>query len=255
MENFPIKTATILNEALKVVDLANKDGIPLRIIGACAILIHSKNFSHIYLKLKRELTDLDFISYSKYREKIKSLLVKLEYEVDERFMYYFGDFRHKYYKREKNLTLEVFFDKLEMCHTINLSNRLELDYPTIPLADLLLEKLQIVNINEKDLKDLILILRAHDVGYGNKEVIDLNRIAKVLAKDWGFYYTVSLNLEKIKNYLNKLELEVNDKKDVVEKVEKIKKVIELEPKSASWRMRAKIGPRKKWYKEVEEVVR
>jgi hypothetical protein len=253
--SFSTKTLTILNEALKIAEVAKKENIPLRIIGACAILIHSKNFQNLYLKFERELTDLDFITYSKYRDKVKTFLLKLGYEADERFIYYFGEFRHKYYERIKNVTLEVFFDKIEMCHTIDLSNRLELDYPTIPPVDLLMEKLQIVEINEKDLKDLILLLRAHDVSYGSNDVIDVTRIAKLLSRDWGFYYTVNLNLERIKNYLSKLKLEVNDEKNIEEKIEKIKKAIEDEPKTLSWKMRAKIGLKKKWYREVEEVVR
>ncbi len=255
MDKLSSKMLIILNEALRVVEEAKKEGIPLRVIGACAIFIHSKNFQELYLKLGRELTDLDFITYNKYREKIKSLLLKLGYEVDERFMYYFGEFRHKYYERNKNIILEVFFDKIEMCHTIDLSGRLELDYPTITPTDLLMEKLQIVEINEKDLKDLILLLRAHEVTYGGDDVIDVAYIAKLLSDDWGFYYTVNLNLEKIRSYLNKLEIEEYDKENVNEKIDKIKKAIESEPKSLKWRMRAKIGPRKKWYREVEEVVR
>ena len=97
--------------------------------------------------------------------------------------------------------IEVFFDKLEMNHTISFNKRLEADSPTLPLSELLLQKTQIVKINEKDIKDIIVLLRAHDVGKRDNETINLEALAQAgLISDWGFYYTVTTNLQKVKDF-------------------------------------------------------
>jgi len=152
--------------------------------------------------------------------------------------------------------VDVFFDKLEMCHTIDFRNRLRLDKPTITLADMLLEKMQIVKINEKDIIDTIVLLRAHDIGENDKDKVNIKYVSKLLSNDWGFYYTVTMNLKKVKELCKKYNVLSNeDMKDVTSKIDRILEKIEKEPKSMKWKMRAKIGPSKKWYKEVEEVIR
>ena len=137
---------------------------------------------------------------------------------------------------------------------------MELDSPTIPLADLVLEKTQIHEINEKDLKDLIVLIRAHEIGETDeKEVINAKYIAKVLAQDWGFWYDATMNLNKVKAMAKKClkegKLTEEDYNDVVKKIDKILEYIEKEPKSKKWKKRAKVGTKKKWWRDVEEVVR
>jgi len=154
----------------------------------------------------------------------------------------------------RKLIVDLFFDKLSYNHVIDLHGRLEQDPLTIPLADILLEKTQIVQINEKDVKDMILLLREHPVGQGDNEVISVSRICDVLSNDWGFYYTVTTNLDRISQYANELtDLEESDKMDVLSKLTQIKTAIESSPKRLSWRMRARVGPKKKWYADVEEL--
>jgi hypothetical protein len=107
-----------------------------------------------------------------------------------------------------------------------LNERLEKDPLTIPLADLLLEKTQIVEINEKDVKDSILLLLEHPLGSEDKEMINVGRICSVLSDDWGFYYTVTNNLNRISDYVVDVNsVRESDKKDVVEKVDKLKSAI------------------------------
>jgi hypothetical protein len=141
-----------------------------------------------------------------------------------------------------------------MCHDIDFKGRLELDHPTIPLAEMLLEKLQIVQINEKDVKDVIILLREHEIGDKDEETINAKYIAKLLADDWGFYYTVTTNLNKIKNLLDDYnELVENDKKLVESRIDNLLNIVEQKPKSLGWKMRAKIGTKKQWYRVVEEI--
>ena len=162
--------------------------------------------------------------------------------------------RRIFYDRDRGIVVDVFFDKLEMCHDIDFKGRLEVDYPTIPLAEMLLEKLQIVQITEKDVKDVIILLREHEIGDHDDETINAKYIAKIFAKDWGFYYTATTNLKKIKQLLGSFNaLTDEDKRNVESKIDKLLDIIEKEPKSLGWKMRAKIGTKKIWYRKVEEI--
>jgi len=152
--------------------------------------------------------------------------------------------------------VDVFYDKLAMCHEIDFTRRLEVDYPTISTADIILEKTQIVKINEKDVKDLIILFAEHELGSNDNHMINSPYISKLLAKDWGFYYTVTTNLKLVRDqFLDKWkEPSVQEYlNNVKSRVDELLKQIESEPKSMGWKMRQSIGTKKKWYKDVEEV--
>ncbi len=245
-----------INKALEMVKLAEEAGIPLRIIGAVAIYIHSPNRAYIHESLKREISDVDFISYRKYWKQIKELFRNNKWDEPAAYMMAVADRNIFVSKEYEGLHSDVFYDKLSFCHDIPFEGRLEKDYPTIPLAELLLEKMQIVKINEKDIIDTIVLLAEHDVGESDKETININVIAKLLAKDWGFYYTVTTNLKKVDEFLSSYNIPENDKKDAKMRIEKLIDAIEKEPKSMAWKIRAKVGPSKKWYRDyIEEVSR
>jgi hypothetical protein len=246
-------------EATKIVRLAEDEGIVLRIMGACAVRIHCAKYQYLQKKLERELTDLDFVSYERFEPVMEKFFWKLGYVPRTYMSRMWGRAgvikRHIYDGEKTGVVVDVFFDKLEMCHTIDFRGRLEVDYPTISLADLLLEKMQIVKLNEKDVKDVILLLREHEVGVGDAEMINALYIAKLLSNDWGFYYTVVTNLNRVKSFSERYEvLTKEDLKDVSVKINKLLEIIEKEPKSMKWKLRAKIGTQKKWYNEVEEAM-
>jgi len=142
-----------------------------------------------------------------------------------------------------------------MSHTIDFRGRLEVDYPTISLADILLEKMQIHRINEKDVKDSIVLIRAHGLGDTDKESINEAYIAKLLSGDWGFHHTVTNNLNKTKLLLQDYNIPPPDQEDVVSKIDRLLTRIENEPKSSKFKMRARIGEKKKWYNDVDETIR
>lgn len=126
----------------------------------------------------------------------------------------------------------------------------------MPLAELLLQKLQIVETNEKDIQDAIILLREHEVGKGDKEEINGNYVAKVLANEWGFHYTVAASFGKVKEFLEKYEgLNEQDRSVVTERIAVLQEKIEKEPKTLQWKLRARVGPSVKWYNVVEEVQR
>jgi hypothetical protein len=246
----------LLDEMKKMIDHATTRSAVLRGLGATAIRSHSHGFAEKCQIVRRPLTDLDFITYSKHERKVMDALNDLGYQQDRARAYVRAvSGRSILENLRTHLVVDLFFDKLTYNHTVELNGRLELDSLTIPLADLVLEKTQIVQINEKDVLDMILLLREHPLGSDDHEKVDVDRICSVLSQDWGFYYTVTNNLGKIADYAKSLEgLGEEDRNDVLSKVDQLRKAISASPKSFGWKMRAKVGPKKKWYQDVEELV-
>lgn len=242
---------------------ADKRGIVLRIIGAIAIRTHSPQYKYLEYDLGRMLTDVDFVGYDKDTKRIRQMFLDLDYREDPAIRAMMSGMgmgkmskRLIFYDDEHGIHSDVFLDELKFCHIVNFRGRLEKDHPTVPLADMLLSKLQIVRINEKDIIDLIVLFREHDVGPQDKEMINGDYIAKLFANDWGFWRTATENLQKIKSFAQTYtKMTDDDKKDTVLKIEKLQKRIDEESKPTKWKMRDKIGDKKKWYEDVEEVVR
>jgi hypothetical protein len=245
----------LLEEMERIVNEATAQGVILRGLGAAAIRKHTHGFAQECKILARPLTDLDFITYSKQERRVLDVLKKCGY-MQDRARAYMRNLLGRSVLEDPNrrLIVDLFFDKLSYNHILDLRGRLEQDQFTIPLADIVLEKTQIVQINEKDVKDMILLMREHQVGQGDNETINISRICDVLSNDWGFYYTVTTNLDKIAEYAKALnDLKDPDKQDVLAKITQIKTSIESTPKSMGWKMRARVGPKKKWYTDVEEL--
>ncbi|MEM2988140.1 MAG: hypothetical protein QXK26_03765, partial [Candidatus Bathyarchaeia archaeon] len=215
IEEYP-PPETFINEALSCVKEAGDKGIILRIMGGMGICLHSEEYKQLWEKLSRlgekVFTDIDFASYGKFRSKVFEFFRSRGYDIDKKLHMHYGMKRHMYFGGTVPM-IEVFFDKLEMNHTISFNKRLEADSPTLPPSELLLQKTQIVKINEKDIKDAIVLLRAHNVGKTDKETINLEALVQAgLTSDWGFYYTVTTNLKKVKEFaLNNNLLDENDK--------------------------------------------
>lgn len=254
MAKFRKSNDSFLEEATRIVEAGKERGFVLRTMGACAVKTHCPKFIHLHNSLGRELSDIDFMSYSKFSRETKTLLCELGYIPNERFIALHGKKRHIYIDESQQKKIDVFFDKLEMCHTIDFRGRLEFDYPTIALADIVLQKMQIVEINEKDIIDTIVLLREHKVGETEDETVNAKYIAKTLANDWGFYHTTTSNLNKVKGFLEVYRtLTVKDRAQVTDRIGKLLQAIEEEPKPLKWRMRAKIGTKKKWYTDVHNM--
>ncbi|MBU2598405.1 MAG: hypothetical protein KKC53_04410 [Actinobacteria bacterium] len=253
----PERDKAFVEEAFKIIEKGKEKGIIFRLLGSIAVKNHSPKYRYLYDEMKRPLTDIDLMTYGKFREGMKKFFKDLGYEpISPIFFALYGKKRQIYWSDEKKWQVDIFFDELDMCHKVDFRNRLELDDPTITLTDILLEKMQIVEINPKDIKDTSIMLLEHDVGDKEEETINMNYISKLLAKDWGYYYTVTTNLKKVKNFLGEFEsLTDENSKIVTDRIDKILERIEDEPKSLKWKIRSKVGTKKKWYKEVEEVGR
>jgi hypothetical protein len=246
-------------EIRRIISEADERKVPLRIMGGAAIRMHCPKYEWMYDQLKRTPKhDMDFVTYGKFRPLTKRLFMDLGYEPYISLMLTgpTGSHRQIFNDKEGNKAIDVFLGKLEMCHVIDFDGRLEVDSPTVPLAELFLQKLQVVQLNVKDIQDTMILLREHEIGNSDKEEVNGEFVASTLAKQWGFYYTVMTNLDKVKDFLHDYEpLADADKSVVTERISEIRKQIEAAPKTMAWKMRAKVGPSVKWYNTVEEVQR
>jgi len=256
-----IPTQTFLDEGKRIVDEGTKVGIPLRLLGGVAIRYHCIEYMEFAKKLGRqvgegeqEYTDLDYISYMKNRDKTKKLFEGLGYSKRKTTLSSSATQRQIFFHPKGWFHVDVFFDKLLAAnHPIDFRERLELDSPTVSPTDLLLEKAQIVFPGEKDVKDIMLLLHAHEIAAEEQEnKINGKCIAKLLSSDWGFWYTFTNNLHQLKEHSNAIEaLSTDEKQDLASKTSLLLKMIDEEPKSTGWRMRSSIGTKKRWYNPVE----
>ncbi len=260
----------LVAEALRIVDEAKKRGIILRLMGGIAVIIHTDD-SDLYTRLStlgrngEKSRDIDMVTYSSQSGNVDKLFNDLSYKSDK-LSYgllrreplhvppYQGPLQHRCILREASLQPRVDLGSKKG------QGRLELDYPTLTLADLVLGKLQIHEINEKDIRDLIVLIKEHSLSDDDvEETINLERITTVLSKDWGFWYDAESNLNKVLNSAQKYQeqdlLKGEEFNDLSNKVQKISIDINKAPKSRDWLKRAKGGNLKKWWNEVEELVR
>ena len=273
--NGKVPTEIFIRESESIVDEAKSKGLTMRILGGLAIAMHCQNQSNFAKNLNRtgtgvvtgqEYSDIDFVAYRKQRDKVKELFNNIGYVKRRATLSSAASERQIYYHPKGWFYVDVFFDQLLVAnHPIDFRGRLELDYPTITATDMLLEKVQMWEaFGVKDLKDCLLLLRAHDIKENcEKEAVDTSYVAKLLAQDWGFWYTLTTNLQNIKRFvseLNKLGPEVQidpalvsekERSDISEKIDALLKRIDSEPKSFGWKMRAKVGTKKQWYCHVE----
>jgi hypothetical protein len=270
-----VPTEVFLQEAEKTVEEAEKKGIILRIMGGLGVAMHCQEFRDFAIKLGRlgtgvvkgqEYSDIDFMSYRKHRDKIKDFFGEMGYAKRRATLSSAASERQIYYHPKGWFYVDVFYDKLLVAnHPLDFKGRLELDHPTIPVADMLLEKIQMWEaFSVKDLKDCLVLLKTHKVEEkGGKESIDASYIAKLLSEDWGFWYTATTNLKKINRFILEIDklgaeaeidpnrFEKEDREEITGKIESLLERIDKEPKSFKWKMRSKVGTTKKWYNHVE----
>jgi hypothetical protein len=255
LDEYP-KPDEYLSESRRLTDEAQKQGLILRVMGPIALHFYFPEYVGLYRSMERlgerVFTDIDYASYGKHRGKIVPFFEQQGYELEKRAAMMSGGTRHIYFS-DRIPMIDVFFDKLDYNHPIDYRNRLDLHPYCVSLTDLLLQKLQIVKINDKDLKDAMLLLLAAEVGENDHNKVNLKYVAKIMSEDWGFYYTSVMNLNKVQAAVNGVPvLSVQDRIVINEKAETIIKIIENEPKSGKWKGRAKTGTSKIWYKEVSD---
>lgn len=255
MDEYP-KPEEYLEEARHLTTEAQKEGIVLRVMGPIALHFYFPEYVDLYRRMERlgerVFTDIDYASYGKCRGKIVPFFEKQGYELEKRSAMLSGNTRHIYFAGRIPM-IDVFFDKLDYNHPIDYKNRLEIDPFSVSLTDLLLQKLQIVQINDKDLKDGMLLFLASEIGVSDVGMINAKYLAQIMSEDWGFYHTAMMNLAKIKEAAGTLKvLTEADRVLIEEHAEQLILILENAPKSGKWKRRANVGTKKPWYKDVTD---
>lgn len=249
----PVAHLEYVDRALDLVERARARGIELRILGSLAYRLHCPRHLELFEEMRRDLTDIDLTARGEQRRQVREFLAELGYVIDQDMMVTSEGKRYAFKDPASETTIDVFFDELFFCHAIPLRDRLDLDYPTITPTDLLLEKLQIVELNPKDIKDSLVLLLEHPLDSDAKQAIDARYIARLLAADWGFYYTATRSLEKLRRHLAEYRSLGDEQVETIRRrVQELEQTIEEEPKSTRWKLRARIGPRARWYQDVAE---
>jgi hypothetical protein len=245
-------------EAINLVEMATTDSLVLRITGSVAVRLCCDQHGPLLSSLgRRPYHDIDFWGLGKDQARIERFFAEHGYVVDPKckHMHEWGIKRLIFEHPRSNVKVDVFMDELVMAHTIDFKDRLLLDYPCIPLADLLLSKLQIHEITENDLMDLVVLLLEHPFGPGEGE-IDIDHVARVLARDWCFWHEAMVNICQLRRALAGYEvLDEHVKASLETRLTELEGRADGEPKDRRWKIRAAVGTRKRWYELVGDVDR
>jgi putative nucleotidyltransferase-like protein len=238
-----------IEESTRIAAAAKKKNVKLKLLGGAGIHAHSPS-SH-KAPLKRKYGDLDYAISKKDRKAVTELFRQLGYEPNERFNVMNGDRRLYFYDQHNGRQVDVFIDVFRMSHDIDLRGRLDHDHPAVSPSDLLLSKLQIYEVNRKDLVDVAALMLDHTVEAQNHEdAIESAYIARLAAADWGMYRTLQGNIERLRALLGELEI---DRELVRARLDELWSAIDTEPKPLRWRVRAQVGDRVRWYELPEET--
>jgi hypothetical protein len=241
----------VVAEAARLLDSAGESGLEVRLLGGVAIAMRVSPGEPPFLP--REYRDIDLIVGRGTRAGVDALMLTGGYRADPEFNALNGHRRLLYYDDGHGRQVDVFVGGFSMCHTIPLGDRLFAEPRTLPLSELLLTKLQVVELNEKDQSDILSVLYHHDVGDRDGDMINGSRVGEICAKDWGLFRTVELNIERSTEALRQRELGEQASGRLASQLGKLSEWIQTAPKSAKWKMRARVGDRVRWYEQPEEV--
>jgi hypothetical protein len=238
-------------EAVRVAEAADREGLALRLLGGVAIKLRAKDGLHP--AFEREYADLDWITAKGTSADAQRFFEALGYRPHVRFNAIHGRERLLFFDEQHDRQVDVLVGVFRMSHEIRFGERLTLEPLTVPLAELLLTKLQIVQLNEKDVKDALALLHDHPVEDEDGDAINGGHIARLCASDWGLWRTFTANVDALDGHLGRYDLPGESKQRITRRIQEVQERIEREPKTFGWKMRSKIGDRKRWYELPEEV--
>jgi hypothetical protein len=242
----------LVTAARRICEQADGDGTQVRLLGGIAIWLRSPE--EIRALLGREYADIDLVTVRKSSKSLRQQLETLGYVPDREFNALQGDRRLYFTAQDGSYHLDIFVDKFEMSHKLDLGARIDREPVVLPAAELLLTKLQIAELNRKDAADTAMLLLGHepapDDGPGK---LNVGHVAEVCADDWGLFTTVSDNLATTRTLLPEILDTDGHQKLADERAAAILAAMEEAPKSRGWRRRSKIGRRMRWYETPDEV--
>jgi hypothetical protein len=245
--------AEVEREAHELLAAAAGRGAVLRLVGSTGIRLHCARAAEAMAELDRPAKDIDLICLARDRNEVRELVEERGYEVDREMLVSTEGTRYAF-SRADGIDIDLFVERLEFCHTLELRDRLERHDETIPIEDLLLQKLQIVQQMPSDVLDTTALLATHAVGEGDDpETIDRRYVGGLLGRDWGFHHTVRRNLTEFDARIANDEvggLSTDTATVVRERAAALLETIESAPKTLVWKVRAKVGERAQWWEDV-----
>ncbi|MBV6395050.1 MAG: hypothetical protein HFACDABA_00621 [Anaerolineales bacterium] len=250
----PFTQPELIAELQRLVQTAEAKNIRLRAIGGLAVRAHQKEEHPAF---QRDYPDLDLVVARKQRRAFESFMPQAGYTPNKQFNLLNGAQRQIYFENRAQTKADIFIGDFEMCHKIPLEERLAAHPLTVPLAELFLSKAQIVEINRKDLLDLISLLLFNETAENDDSKINLTQIAQLCSADWGLYKTASINLDRAAALTSQADspFEPRHRERILARVDSIRRAFETMPKPFAWQLRDRVGTRLRWYEEVEEVQR
>lgn len=246
-----------LAEARRLIALASASGLQVRLMGGLAFHAQAPEWT---ARIERARRDIDLATSSSSRKGVAELLAASGYVADREYNALHGHKQLYFVDPGHERPVDVLVDRLEMCHTFTFDKRLGVDACTLPLAELLLSKLQVVHINRKDVLDALVLLSEHPLTEDDRGV-SVPRILEHTSSDWGWWRTVGENLDKLALFAE-VELGPDDlamaggrplRMDPAAQARELRSRIDAAPKSSRWKLRARVGDRVQWYQLPEEV--
>lgn len=241
----------VVEEGKAIIARAGGAAVPVRLSGGVAVMLHSPEGADP--ALIREPKDVDLITDKRGGSAVDRMLAELGYVADVAFNAINGRRRLLFASGERGTRIDVFVGAFAMCHEIPIGDRLTLRPVTLPLAELLLMKLQIFELNEKDQRDILNLLSYHPISDHDVDAINGAYVGKLCAEDWGLWRTCMLNLERATAVVDSNAYGLRDPTIAAARIQDLVGCLDRAEKSRRWKLRQRVGDRVRWYEEVEEV--
>jgi hypothetical protein len=239
----------LLEEGRGLVEQAAERGLTVRLMGGIGIrTVLGDRFPE---RFARAYGDIDIIVGRRDARAVEELLAGRGWDPATAFNALNGSRRLLFHDPVGSAQVDVFVDAFEMCHALPLGESLQRPGPALPATDLLMSKLQIVALNAKDRSDMYALLEGCDMRDGDHRSIEPDRVAALTGRDWGLHHTFELNLGRLREGLACAEAPAA----LGTPIDAIAQAMERAPKTRAWKLRARIGERKRWYEDPEEVDR
>jgi hypothetical protein len=240
----------LLSLTSDLIDKAGARGTLMRALGGVGIHLRAPLAD---AALRREFADVDLAAPRKARRQVTEVMEEAGLRPEPEFNALQGARRQIWWTPDRATHVDVFLGEFTMCHRLNLDERLQDDHPALPAADLLLMKLQVVELNRKDVTDAAALLSTHQLGeHDENGSINRRRLVEVLSTDWGFYTTATDNLEKIPGLVGDLDPELG--RHVADAAARIRREVDEAPKSRAFKLRSRVGRRVRWYEVPDESI-
>lgn len=245
--------SSLLCEAQRLLSHAEQRQLPLRLLGGMGVrLLLGERMD---ARFQREIGDLDFITTRRASRDVERLIERQGWAPQSRFNTLHGHRRLLFHDPGADRKLDVFVESFQMCHSLPLAQRIEVQPQTLPGAELAMTKLQIVSMTEKDLGDLYALFDALEVAERDEDAINAAHIAQLTGADWGLHHTFELNLGRLLQGVESSGFDAQRAERVSGRIQTLQQALRDAPKTRAWRLRSRIGERKRWYEEPEEAER